>query len=136
MSKHPAGKTEVKHRQDLARKARKMIASSMDIMDEDEFSLITYYCDFHVLFTFSEIHPLIMISLVRKVGAVGSDAVNICNKMNLTSIHGAHAINQDSAYYVSRSSHWLDAELQKERFFEILNRCVDEASRCYQLLSK
>ena len=135
MSKLALGKKEGKHRRDLALQARNMIASSMNIVEEDENSLMTTYNDFFVLFSFSEVHPLIMISLVRRINTVPDEAFELCNKMNLKSVLGSHAINDDAACYTYRSTHWLDTELDKNRFFETLNRCVDEASRCFQNIS-
>lgn len=34
-----------------------------------------------------------------------------------------------------RATHWLDAQMTKTRFFEILDRCVDEAVRGYYQLA-
>ena len=135
MTKLAVDKTTVKHRRELAMQARNMIASSMTIVEEDDDSMMTTYNDFFVLFSFSEVHPLIMISLIRSINAAHEDAVETCNKMNLTSVLGSHAINEEVACYTYRSTHWLDTELNKTRFFEILNRCVDEANRCYQIIS-
>ena len=135
MSKLAVDKINGKHRRELAIQARNMIASSMPIVEEDDDSLMTTYNDFFVLFSFSEVHPLIMISLIRGINACHDEAVEACNRMNLTSVHGSHAINNEVACYTYRSTHWLDTELDKTRFFEILNRCIDEANRCYQIIS-
>ena len=135
MPEHMVDGTNGTHRRNLAMQARFMIASSMNIVEEDENALMTTYNDFFVLFSFSEVHPLIMISLVRKIDDMGKKAIEVCNRMNLSSVLGSHAINDDAACYTYRSAHWLDAELNKPRFFEILNRCVDEASRCFQMIA-
>lgn len=132
MSKLAVEQTEGKHRRELAIQARKMIASSMDIVEEDETSLMTSYNDFYVLISFSEVHPLIMISFVRRIDHVQAKAIEACNRMNLTSVLGSHAFNDDAACYTYRTTHWLDAELTRSRFFEILNRCAEEAKRCFQ----
>ena len=52
-------------------------------------------------------------------------------ELNLHSVLGSHAINEDVGCYSYRATHWLDTELTPERFFEILSRCVDEADRGY-----
>lgn len=135
MPEHMVDGTNGTHRRNLAMQARSMIASSMNIVEEDENALMTTYNDFFVLFSFSEVHPLIMISLVRKIDDMGKKAIEVCNRMNLSSVLGSHAINDDAACYTYRSTHWLDAELDKPRFFEILNRCVDEASRCFKMIA-
>lgn len=97
MSKLAVEQTEGKHRRELAIQARKMIASSMDIVEEDEASLMTSYNDFYVLISFSEVHPLIMISFVRRIVHVQAKAIEACNRMNLTSVLGSHAFNDDAA---------------------------------------
>ena len=53
------------------------------------------------------------------------------NQLNLNSVLGSHAINQEVGCYSYRSTHWLDTELTAERFFEMLDRCADEADRGY-----
>lgn len=135
MSNPALDKINQYHRRELAAHARKMIASSMNIVEEDDNSLMTSYNDFFVLISFSEVHPLIMISFVRRINHVRSEAIEACNRMNLTSVLGSHAFNDDVDCYTYRSTHWLDAELTKSRFFEILNRCADEANRCFQKIS-
>lgn len=135
MSNLTVNKIEGKHRRELAAQARKMIASSMEIVEEDESALVTSYHDFYVIISFSEVHPLIMISFLRRIDHVGAEAIEACNRMNLSSVLGSHAFNIEIACYTYRSTHWLDAELTQRRFFEILNRCAAEASRCYKKIS-
>lgn len=132
MSKLAVEKADEKNRRKLAAQARETIASSMNIVEQDEDSLMSSYNDFFVLISFSEVHPLIMICLVRHIENLRKVALEICNRMNLTSVLGSHAINDEAGCYTYRSSHWLDANLTKNRFFEILNRCTEEASRCYK----
>ena len=83
MPEHMVDGTNGTHRRNLAMQARSMIASSMNIVEEDENALMTTYNDFFVLFSFSEVHPLIMISLVRKIDDMGKKAIEVCNRMNL-----------------------------------------------------
>ena len=132
MSKLAVELTDGNNRRELAIQARKMIASSMDIVEENEISLMSSYNEFHVLISFSDVHPLIMISFVRRIDQVRVEAIEACNRMNLTSVLGSHAFNDDATCYTYRSTHWLDTELTKSRFFEILNRCVAEANRCFK----
>ena len=54
------------------------------------------------------------------------------NELNLKSILGCHAINDDAGCYSYRATHWLDKTMEAPRFFEILDRCIDEAERGYQ----
>lgn len=61
----------------------------------------------------------------------GARKQQLANELNLHSVLGSHAINEDVGCYSYRATHWLDTELTPERFFEILSRCVDEADRGY-----
>lgn len=119
------------HRQELVVQAKKMITSSMDIFEADDHSLMSTYNDFLLLIRFSEVHPLIMISLVKQIDKMRKGALEACNRMKPMSVLGAHAINTKAAYYTYRSTYWLDDEITKNRLFEILNRCAEEANRCF-----
>ena len=57
------------------------------------------------------------------------------NEMNLRSVLGSHSVNENFSCYNYRATHWLDAQMTKTRFFEILDRCVDEAVRGYYQLA-
>ena len=59
----------------------------------------------------------------------------MANELNLKSILGSHAINDEVGCYSYRATQWLDNEMEAPRFFEILDRCVDEASRGYHKLA-
>ncbi len=65
----------------------------------------------------------------------GTRKRQLANELNLHSVLGSHAINDEVGCYSYRATHWLDTDLAPERFFEILNRCVDEADRGYQWLA-
>ena len=58
----------------------------------------------------------------------------LINELNLRGVLGSYAINDDVGCYSYRSTHWLDTELSKERFLEILGRCTEEAMRGYSQL--
>ena len=51
----------------------------------------------------------------------------IANDLNLRSVLGSHAINDEVGCYSYRATHWLDTELDAKRFYEILDRCVDRS---------
>ena len=57
------------------------------------------------------------------------------NELNLRSILGSHAINDEVGCYSYRATHWLDTEMNPQRFYEILDRCVDEADRGFDKLA-
>ena len=127
---------EKQRRREIADHTRHMILSKMSIVDEDETSLMTNYCDYYLQISFSALHPLMVICLAKSLDHPSStEQRRIINYLNLHSILGSHAINDDAGCYAYRATQWLDAEMEEERFYEILNRCVDEANRGYHKLA-
>lgn len=56
------------------------------------------------------------------------------NKLNLASVLGGHTVDTGIGCYAYRATHWLDASLTRERFFEILHRSLSEAQRGYSTI--
>lgn len=128
--------TEQKRRREIADHTRQMILSKMDVVDEDDTSLMTSYCNYYLQISFSELHPLMVICLAKSLEHPSSTAQRkIINNLNLQSILGSHAINDEVGCYAYRATQWLDAEMGEKRFYEILDRCVDEAERGYHKLA-
>lgn len=124
-------------RTDLAQKARRMILSHMRVEAEDETSLTVDYRGYYMQISFSPLHPLLVICLAKAIrNPNGARKRQLVNELNLHSVLGSHSINDDVGCYSYRATHWLDKELTSERFFEILNRCVDEANRGYFSLAE
>lgn len=129
-------KQEQEHRKEIADHARKMILSQMPIEDQDDISLMLAYRDYYMQISFSPLHPLMVICLAKVLGYSGGiKKEQLANELNLHSVLGSHAINEEVGCYSYRAVHWLDAELTPNRFFEILDRCVDEATRGYSQLA-
>jgi len=119
-------------RTDLAQKARNMILSHMKVESEDETSLTLDYRGYYMQVSFSPLHPLLVVCLAKAIRTTdGIRKRQLANELNLHSVLGIHAINEVVGCYSYRATHWLDTELAPARFFEILNRCVDEADRGY-----
>lgn len=135
MDFYALSKEEQERRQEIAKQARKMILEHLPVEDQDETSLTAVYHDYYMQISFSPLHPLLVICLARAIPQPGSaKKQQMVNRLNLNSVLGSHAINQEVGCYSYRSTHWLDTELTPNRFFEILNRCADEASRGYCML--
>ena len=117
---------EQKKRKKIAEHTRKMILSELEIESQDEISLMAGYRDYYLQISFSELHPLLVFTARQR---------QMTNELNLHSILGSHAINDEVGCYSYRATQWLDAELDAPRFFEILDRCVDEADRGYVKLT-
>ena len=123
---------EQQHRREIAEHTRKMILTQLPIESQDETSLMTGYRNYYLQISFSELHPLMVFCLAKAMARPSTARQRqMTNELNLHSILGSHAINDEVGCYSYRATHWLDAELDAKRFYEILNRCVDEADRGY-----
>ena len=136
-------KEELVRRKELSDNTRKMIYSLLDVAAEDETSLMTTYRDFYLQISFSELHPLMVFYLARPLDGEKAMLADRSNEMNLRSVLGSVQETLDGlirnyqadSCYNYRATHWLDAQMTKTRFFEILDRCVDEAVRGYYQLA-
>lgn len=129
-------KDEQQRRKELATHVREMICEQMSVEAQDETSLMMGYRDYYLQISFSDLHPLMVFCLAKaliKPSTVKQQ--RMANDLNLRSILGSHAINEEVGCYSYRATHWLDAEMEPERFFEILNRCVDEANKGFLKLA-
>lgn len=128
--------TEQQRRKNIVAKTRAMIHTKLRVEDEDETSIMTSYHGYYLQISFSDLHPLMVFCLAKALQHPSSARQRqMTNDLNLHSILGSHAINDDVGCYSYRATQWLDTELDAIRFFEILDRCVDEANRGYQKLA-
>lgn len=122
-------------RRELAGQARALVSQTLPIEDADESSLTLGYNGFYLQIAFSELHPLMMIYLARALNRSGTvKDMRLMNDLNLKSVLGSHAVNTEAGCYSYRAVHWLDAELTKHRFLEMLERSFDESARAYHQL--
>ncbi len=136
MLDYELSREEQTRRTDLAQKTRSMILSHMKVEAEDETSMTMDYRGYYMQVSFSPLHPLLVICLAKAIRNLdGTRKQQLANELNLHSVLGSHAINEEVGCYSYRATHWLDTELAPDRFFEILNRCIDEADRGYQWLA-
>ena len=123
-------------RRNLAEQARALAAQALPVEDSDESSLMLGYKGFYLQIAFSELHPLMVFYLARALDRpVGQKDYSTVNELNLKSVLGSHALNADAGCYSYRAAHWIDTDLTKERFLEILERSAEEAGRAYHQLS-
>ena len=73
-------------------------------------------------------------SLAKPIEKPDLRMIDVCNEMNMNSVLGTHALNDHASCYHYRATHWLECEIDGNRFFEILDRCVDEAVKGYYRL--
>lgn len=127
---------EQRRRREISEHTRNMILSKLDIEEQDESSVMTGYRDYYLQISFSELHPLMVFCLAKKLNHTGgTKQLGIINTLNLKSILGSHSVNKEVGCYSYRATHWLDNCLEASRFFEILDRCVDEADKGYACLT-
>lgn len=127
---------EQKQRRKIVEQTRKMIESQFPIESQDQTSLMTRYRDYYLQISFSELHPLMVFCLAKVLTRPSTDKQRqMTNELNLHSILGSHAINDEVGCYSYRATHWLDVKLDVCRFCEMLDRCVDEADRGYHKLA-
>lgn len=129
-------KAEQVRRKEIVERTRCMILKQMPVDDQDETSLMLGYKGYYLQISFSVLHPLMVICLARSIQSVSSTKKKkLVNELNLRSVLGSHAINDAVGCYSYRATQWLDTELTPKRYFEILDRIVDEADRAYQKLA-
>lgn len=121
---------EQQRRREIAVHTREMILTQLTIENEDDTSLMTSYHGYFLQISFSELHPLMVFCLAKALEKPSSIRQRrMMNELNLGSILGSHAINDEVGCYSYRATHWLDTEMNPQRFYEILDRCIDEADR-------
>ena len=136
MNHYELSGSEQQRRREIAEHTRKMILSQLHIESQDETSLMTDYRDYYLQISFSELHPLMVFCLAKALARPSAQKQRqMTNDLNLHSILGSHAINDEVGCYSYRATHWLDTEMDARRFYEILDRCVDEADRGYGKLA-
>ena len=136
MSYYELNVEEQKRRKKISENTRKMIQSRLTIEEQDETSVMTGYRNYYLQISFSDLHPLMVFCLAKKLNHTGGlKQLDTLNSLNLKSVLGSHSINKDVGCYSYRATHWLNNELGVSRFFEILDRCIDEADRGYACLA-
>ena len=114
----------------LSGAARETIRNTLEIVGEDDDSLMLCYCGFYLQISFSPLHPLLAIYLARQLDRpLQNNDWKLINDINQKSILGTHTINLHVGCYSYRAVYWLDVELTPQRFMEVLERCISEANR-------
>ncbi len=128
---------EEQRRRELSEHARDVVTNTFSVEDADDTSLMLSYDGFYLQIAFSQMHPLMVFYLARSLDRASTQKDwRQINELNLKSVLGSHALNDQIGCYAYRSAHWLDTEISKPRFLEMLGRCVDEAKRGYMSLTQ
>ena len=128
---------EQKRRKKIVRYVRQLILNEMQVEAADECSIMLSYRGYYLQISFSELHPLMVVCLAKVLrGPVLTNQYQRITNLNLNSVLGSHAVNEEIGCYSYRATQWLDTEINMPRFFELLDRCVDEAARGYHVLTR
>ena len=128
---------EQKRRKEIVRYVRQLILNEMQVEAADECSIMLSYRGYYLQISFSELHPLMVVCLAKVLrGPVLPNQYQRINNLNLNSVLGSHAVNEEIGCYSYRATHWLDTEINMPLFFVLLDRCVDEAARGYHVLTR
>ena len=126
---------EILRRKVLSGRIRKMVSESVEIMEQEENWIKSKYKGFVLRIIFSDLHPLMVFCLEKPIAEIDRRTSKRTNFVNLISVLGSHCINEYDGLYQYRATHWIDTEMTKARFLEILDRCVIEASRGYRKIA-
>lgn len=89
---------EQQRRKQIVSETRTMIYAHLQVQEDDGASLLTSYSGYYLQISFSEIHPLMVLCLARAMPNPSSGKQRqMTNELNLQSILGSHAINDDVA---------------------------------------
>ena len=123
---------ETDRRMEVIEKTRDMILKDFQVEGEDDVSVILRHKGFFLQVLFSRVHPLIIIYLAKSLEEKMVEDYSVINDINGDSFMGSHSINRKAGCYAFRSTHWLEAPMQPDRFREILTRCSVEAADAHQ----
>lgn len=122
-------------RKEIFEQAQNIVLQALPVEVAEGAYIVLDYSGFYLQIAFSPLHPLMVFYLARRLeGHSTQKERRLINELNLRGVLGSYAINDDVGCYSYRSTHWLDTELSKERFLEILGRCTEEAMRGYSQL--
>lgn len=101
--------SERQRRHQIAEHTRKMILSQLPVEDQDETSLMADYRDYYLQISFSDLHPLMVLCLAKAAQETQyAETAPADNELNLRSILGSHAINDEvGCYSYGQPSGWI-----------------------------
>ena len=91
---------EQHRRKEIAEHTRQMLLAELPIDSQDETSIMGRYRDYYLQISFSELHPLMVVCLAKALTHPGTaKQCRIANDLNLRSVLGSHAINDEVGCY-------------------------------------
>ena len=121
---------------DLREAVCRVLADSMQIITDDETTVMAVYRGFNVQIRCSEQQPSMVVTCIKTLPAGRrKKARNRANELNLDGVFGCHAIETGSHDYLFRSGHWLPPAPSEELLADIIDSCVDCAAYGWQRLT-
>lgn len=124
---------ELARRRQIVAFAQATIMDSMQVEHGND-GMIALYRGFFLQISFSEVHSMVVICMARALKDDYIGVIRRINEMNLTSVIGSHAVNEDANCYTFRAVYWLDDVITGKRWLEFLDRCTEEAVRVYDMI--
>lgn len=109
-----------------------MLRCSADIIGENDSKMVLKFRDYFVEVYFSNIHPLMVIRLVKFIDIPDCyDVLKIANDLNKDCLYGFHCYDYDveKKRYYFQTVQWLDCVLSYASFFERLEIYAREAEK-------
>lgn len=126
-----------KHGKGIVDSTKVMLKQTAVIVGENENSMLLQFRDYIVEMYFSEMHPLVVIRLIKAINfQTGFEEMKIINKLNNESLYGSHNVDNEKRYYVFKATQWLDVPLTSKMFYEMLNQYDEEAQKFFEGLEK
>ena len=128
---HLSNSDILRHHQ-LVDNARNIICNQIDMDLEEDGSLTGIYAGFFLAVSFSELHPLMVVTLSRPYAFKANiSTYRALNRINLNSILGSHTISNDVGCYSFRTTQWLFSAMTDDEFRLFLSRCQYDAEKGY-----
>lgn len=126
-----------KHGKTIVESSKSMLRQTADILGENETTMIVRFRDYLVEVFFSEMHPLIVIKLVKIIDfQTDIDDYLIINKLNNESIYGMHSFDIEKKRYCFKATQWLENTLSSKMFYEMLNQYDGEVQKFMSAIVK
>lgn len=125
-------KVQQEYRTSLVELTREMLRRTLDVKGEDDSSILATYKDFLLHIGFTDRHPLMVVCLCKPLDEFGPSVEYRVNEANIRCVLGCNFVNKELNTYTYRTTHWLEKRISTKRFYEILDRCVEEARQGYK----
>lgn len=126
-----------KHGKTIVETSKSVLRQTAVVLGENETTMVLQFRDYLVEVFFSEMHPLVVIKLVKIIDfQTDIDDYLIINKLNNDSIYGLHSFDIEKKRYCFKATQWLDSALSSKMFYEMLNQYDGEVQKFLDAFTK